>query len=686
MALNAIDVGSLENFLLPAPTSVAILGQLMAIASTIDFSLEKHEPIDGFKHVKQPGSFRACLVQISTSGCDAFTTGHKNMDKIRLYCLQFQGHVKDLVRIILNGSTHEKSTLAPMYLNDMMEKSKKCLELAKKTESDFEILTALLSEVSMAAITAKKLHESNLANALVQTQVLKKRKEFAERQKCEIEEEKLEVIEQLSKAKSAFDEIQDKIPSPEQAVGIAIYEKVVNTLTTSACLFGLATISAPVAVSVIVTKGVVDLGKKVFENSSKEENKKDNTAAMKIALKNAPEIQGLLRSLNRNIERRLCQDTINHDTGNTQENQPQVDEKIKKHDEIQWISDKFESIVKELNESAFSDHNEVEATRHLCNCSMSVCVSLKQNRGDIKAVEDLLNEVKIIAKQAENLKIRSDLLFNLGSTACFNITVDPSNDNDEIVKQATENVLLKMESRKQTLEFVMQKQEAVKQKAHEMNQQQTRLLEELLKTNLQKIDFEEIIQTISKGMEALGQLHEQWNRMVIFFSQITSRIEICIYQDTQTFQKVLEGAGYKLTAGTHEIILETAAGINSIAYSVGLIANTYTDVSGKYLVGATAGLIGMIALHPEKDAIILDQKRRDLNKKCANAQVEIRKLADERREMALDHINKQFERIQSLELELPEVEDDRKIEIHECVAENSRYIRTQSGKDANDFV
>lgn len=674
MALNAIDVGSLENFLLPAPSSVAILGQLMAIASTIDFSLEKHVPKDGFKHVKQPGSFRACLVQICTSGCDAFTTADKNMDKIRLYCMQFQGHVKDLLRIILKGSQQEKSILAPIYLHDMMEKAKKCLELAEKTESDFKILTTLLSEVSIAAITAKGLHESRLAEAILQTKIIEKRNELAKRQKCEIEEEKREVIEQLSTARRALDEATDKIPGPIHTVGIAIFEKTVSTLSTSACLFGLASLSTPVAITAVAAKGVGEIIWKLYEKTSKKENKEDNKIALKLALKHAPEIYALIRSLQINIERRLCQETINDDKEKKDKSERQDHNQTKDHDDIKWIQERFRTIVKELEQSSFSCHRAVEATRHVCNGSISVCVRLHQPKIDTKTTEDLLNEVKMISNQAENLKIQSDQLFSPGSESCFHLIVESLKDNDGMVKEATKNVLIKMESRKQTLKLMKRKQEVVKQRAREINQQQSQLLEDLLKTDLQKINFEEIIKTLMIGMQSLGKLDEQWHMMVAFFAHITNRIEVCISQETKTFEKVLHGTGYKLTAGTHGIILETAAGINSIAYSVGLIAETYTDISVKHLVGATAGLIGMIALHPEKDADTLRKKRVELNNKCVEAQKEIRNLAAERRDMALKHINEQFERIKKLGLKLPEVEDVRKNDICESVAESIRCI------------
>lgn len=159
---------------------------------------------------------------------------------------------------------------------------------------------------------------------------------------------------------------------------------------------------------------------------------------------------------------------------------------------------------------------------------------------------------------------------------------------------------------------------------------------------------------------------------------------MCISQDAHIFEQVLHGTGYTITAGTDDIILETAAGINSVAYAVGLMTQTYTEISGKYLVGASAGLIGMIALHPEKDVDTLNERRRELNNKCANAQLEIKKLAAERREMALKHITEQFERIQTLESELPVVEKDRKKKIQDGVAEGYEYICNME-RDESDY-
>ena len=65
------------DFLTPAPMCIALLGQLMLISTEKDFSLKKQEPLDGFKYMKHPESFRASLVQVSNAGWKAFNEAHK---------------------------------------------------------------------------------------------------------------------------------------------------------------------------------------------------------------------------------------------------------------------------------------------------------------------------------------------------------------------------------------------------------------------------------------------------------------------------------------------------------------------------------------------------------------------------------------------------------------------------------
>ena len=57
-----------DNFLTPAPMTIALLGQLILVSADSDFSLQDQAKQIAFKHLQYPDSFRACLVQVSNRG------------------------------------------------------------------------------------------------------------------------------------------------------------------------------------------------------------------------------------------------------------------------------------------------------------------------------------------------------------------------------------------------------------------------------------------------------------------------------------------------------------------------------------------------------------------------------------------------------------------------------------------
>ena len=64
MALIVSPHTNWEDFLSPAPMCICLLGELMAMSTTADFTLENTPPRDGFKLMRWPSSFRASLMQV----------------------------------------------------------------------------------------------------------------------------------------------------------------------------------------------------------------------------------------------------------------------------------------------------------------------------------------------------------------------------------------------------------------------------------------------------------------------------------------------------------------------------------------------------------------------------------------------------------------------------------------------
>lgn len=222
---------------MPAPTSIAIPGHLMAIVTKQDFSLEKNPPLKGFVQVNYPGSFRACLVQISNSGCDAFMEAHKSMDKIRLYTFCFQQNVMHVFNILIRGSKHERIRVLPGILESLMEDATKCMDLAKTTEEKFEFVIRLINETAESSAAVKGCYENDLIEAKERQKYLEKEQENIEAMKKDMDIEKKRIIEEVESAKTYLERSLDKVPGVGKLLAMNVVEETMKIATSAVDLF-----------------------------------------------------------------------------------------------------------------------------------------------------------------------------------------------------------------------------------------------------------------------------------------------------------------------------------------------------------------------------------------------------------------------------------------------------------------
>ncbi|XDV52370.1 hypothetical protein PO909_021104 [Leuciscus waleckii] len=140
-----------EEYLTPAPLSIAILGELAFISSSTDFSINKTPPIGGYKYIKHPDSFRACLMQVCDSDWGAFNEAHKNMDQIRLHTANVPGYMKTAVKILFLGDEVIEALL-PDQLENIKVIADKCLQLSDSTEKCFSDVINTIQELLEMAI------------------------------------------------------------------------------------------------------------------------------------------------------------------------------------------------------------------------------------------------------------------------------------------------------------------------------------------------------------------------------------------------------------------------------------------------------------------------------------------------------------------------------------------------------
>jgi hypothetical protein len=147
--------GRWEQFLTHAPQTIALLGELMLIATENDFSLKDHIPPNGFQYLKDTNSFCAALVQMTNIGWDAFNEAHDKMDGIRLHTTNIDGHIQSIVKVLTKGTIDDVNTLIPIPLKNIKRIADECVRLSVGVEKRFILFMHATGELLEASTSAQ---------------------------------------------------------------------------------------------------------------------------------------------------------------------------------------------------------------------------------------------------------------------------------------------------------------------------------------------------------------------------------------------------------------------------------------------------------------------------------------------------------------------------------------------------
>ncbi|KAI1785908.1 hypothetical protein LXA43DRAFT_975985 [Ganoderma leucocontextum] len=166
------------DVLLPAPMAVSILGQLTLVATTADFKFIGRS--GGYKHIRYPDSFRATIIQLVNTGALTLNRSFTNFNEIHQLCGAVRPGVNNIVQLLVGhpDSTPVENDLALKgYLPDQIESLsgtvQACLHRAKETHSAFDDLLKLTMEIHEACTatqgdTEMRVHEEKLRMAALE--------------------------------------------------------------------------------------------------------------------------------------------------------------------------------------------------------------------------------------------------------------------------------------------------------------------------------------------------------------------------------------------------------------------------------------------------------------------------------------------------------------------------------------
>ena len=504
------------------------------------------------------------------------------------------------------------------------------------------------------------------------------RKSIEQAQK-EAEKKREEMMRQMKDAEKDYKEAMESVPSTGDLVGLAATEMLLGVVKSVSNVFtgGLAN----------VLSGGGKKSSQVTGTFEAQSDSSDSDSSKRYgAIQNALLLVGKIEIETAKIKKLA--------TGNEGRKGPEWDN----IDEARMIKQKLENYIKRGIPKTAS--NKKQLTK-LCTDGMKICETLlklkKAMNRDEEDVEEVMSRAEELSIAAET--VSEGLKIALGGNTLENKSPRqakqeiPQSQDDGLVKSALQNARFKTESAKQNLKETRAIYEKSCQDVDEKMKQMGEVLAEFAGLQPKKIDLETIRKTLIKGIHALGELREQWGKLVKFFQMLSNLVKCCLqsslkeFVSTSSMQMQLTERGMAMSDTMRDVLFEQAFKANQIAYVVNSISSVYVEVSDKHLMDRITCLGKLIALDPDQDRQEIMMKREELNQGCQEAQEAIKRIANQKKKEIEEAFDKRIGRIEhEVEALMPPMAEAEIKEIQEQVKTAMTVRKAAIEEELDDLV
>ncbi|GCC18134.1 hypothetical protein chiPu_0022061 [Chiloscyllium punctatum] len=609
-----------EEFLMPAPMSIAILGELIIISSTTDFPVNKHSPDRQYQHIKYPESFRACLMQVSNQGWKCFNLAHKNMDQIRLHSQSVPTHLKSAVKTLMQGEQQSLERLLPLQLGSIKAVADDCLGLAQEVERSFSSITDLIHELLEACTGAKGMYEEESKVVRRSLEDANLRKTTAEKEKRQADEYFTRMNKQVEEAHDAYKRAVESAPSEWGVVGMFAVENSINLVSNLVSGFMSMVTADPVSLSTTVVETLANVGNVIADkvrNKGQAEACSQQAEVDPVAASNV-----LSKSSELLIATVKLQDLLSADA------KLSLDKLLDQMTGSVNISRRmFQQIKTEINLE--EDCNPKEAALTLCRKGIAICQKLEEVGQCENPTEEQMEKVagrigelygKVVKFSAgcvaQNPTVLPQTAPNLSRAAG-----EQQPEDQSMVHTVVTQARIKIENAKAHLDSTRAEYERSFEAMKQSNKELDEILVMMRKCQVTKVDFDVTLKMLTQGLDALGRVREQWTKMIRFFEMVSNLIHICLTKSLRKFvtdsEEIQAIKGYSQHQHVRDLIYVQAFQATNISHLVNMIARTYVEISSKYLMDRVTSLGRLITLDPE-DAEF-QSERQLLQRGCAEA-------------------------------------------------------------------
>mgnify|MGYP000672253135 CR=1 FL=1 len=151
--------------------------------------------------------------------------------------------------------------------------------------------------------------------------------------------------------------------------------------------------------------------------------------------------------------------------------------------------------------------------------------------------------------------------------------------------------------------------------------------------DLRRINYIQILELLREALHLLSQVREQWNNLVLFFSEIAARAEVALSGTLQPFiDQSVQAAKKDLTKDDRlfyvSLLKTQAIEVHKQSFSLFLMSRTYVDMSSQFMMKRLAGLSKMLTASNDHER---NRMRQKLNSDTEEIQEKVADLVAERK-------------------------------------------------------
>ncbi|CAF4699342.1 unnamed protein product [Rotaria socialis] len=583
-----------QQFVSAGPMAINILGQLIVISSKTDFSFRDSNQNYQFKYMRHPQSFRATLIQIANDGYEAFSEAHSSMNQIQIYMSLIPGHVKTSLRILVSASPRLLERLLVPSLNNIDRIGRECSRLASNTHNQFVNVMQLLGEVIEVTTLTQGIHVQKLKDVEIELNISRVMEKQQQQIIETVQKHYNEAQASVREAQAAYTKALKDLPTGwnkilqnfVQAIIDVARDVVPVLITGGASLVTGQQIQGPQGSGAQGSGGTRSIGEKIASGQ---------------ALSAANMLFDQLTSMQKTFEESNTTDlrVLGKDFGN-----------------YRIVFNTAKDLVKGDGELSQKVGELLRSATDLTNLEDVEKIKSKLN-GLISETKPLVAANSKGSDQAPKLDLSPET---------------PSQPSSSGGKYDNEKFKITM-----TLDRLKQAEQRYDQIFSQLLEQQKEMKALMVKIaglNMAKIRFEELIELMRQAILLLGNIRQQWGRLVQFFSEISIRTRIATNETLVPFvNRMKEVASIQdITQSERmlyvDLLKEQAVDIHRHTYVLYVMSRTYVDISNEFMMDKLSGLATMLTMQTDSER---EQALRKLDKDTNTAQAKVEALANERK-------------------------------------------------------